>query len=91
MTQPSLDHLRNELQRPADFHRGKRLWSRLLLLYPAGFFFLFAFAHAHPELNWIIRYEIVSMILIFFVTIPLNLKLAMKYQRQMEELDRQKS
>ena len=91
MTQPSLDHLRNELQRQADFHRGKRLWSRLLLLYPAGFFFLFAFAHAHPELNWIIRYEIVSMILIFFVTIPLNLKLAMKYQRQMEELDRQKS
>ena len=91
MTQPSLDHLRNELQRQVDFHRGKRLWSRLLLLYPAGFFFLFAFAHAHPELNWIIRYEIVSMVLIFFVTIPLNLKLAMKYQRQIEELDRQKS
>jgi hypothetical protein len=86
---PSVDHLRNELQRQVDFHRGKRLWSRLLLLYPTGFFFLFAFAHAHPELNWIIRYEIVSMIVIFFVTIPLNLKLARKYQRQIEELDRQ--
>lgn len=87
---PSVEHLRNELQRQVDFHRGKRLWSRLLLLYPSGFFFLFAFAHAHPEVSWIIRYEVAAFILIFFVTIPLNRRIARKYQRQIEELDRQK-
>jgi hypothetical protein len=87
---PSVEHLRNELQRQLDFHRGKRLWSRLLLLYPAGFLFLFAFARAHPEVNWIIRFEIAAFILIFLVTIPLNLRIARKYQRQIEELDRQK-
>ena len=87
---PSLEHLRNELQRQVDFHRGKRLWSRLLLLAPAGLFFLFAFARAHPEVLRIIRFEIASFILITLAAIPLNMRLAKKYQRQIDDLDRQK-
>ena len=89
MALPSLEHLRNELQRQADFHRGKRLWSRMLLLTPAGLFFFFAFARAHPEVIAIIRFEIASFVLLALAAIPLNLKLAGKYQRQIEDLDRQ--
>lgn len=90
MTLPSLEHLRSELQRQLDFHRGKRLWSRLLLLAPAGFLFFVAFARAHPEVIRIIRFEIVSFVLLTLAAIPLNLRMAKKYQRQIEELDRQK-
>lgn len=90
MATPSIDHLRSELQRQVDFHRGKRLWSRLLTLGPAGLLFYFAFARAHPELIAMIRFEIVSFVLILIAAIPLNLRLAKKYQRQVDELDRQK-
>ena len=88
---PSLEHLRNELQRRVDFHRGKRLWSRLLLLAPAGLLFFFAFARAHPEVIKIIRFEIASFIVFTLAAIPLNLKMAKKYQRQIDDLDRQRS
>jgi hypothetical protein len=90
MALPSLEHLRNELQRQMDFHRGKRLWSRMLLLAPAGLLFFFAFARAHPEVIGMIRFEIASFILFTLIAIPLNAKLARKYQRQIEDLDRQK-
>jgi hypothetical protein len=88
---PSLEHLRNELQRRVDFHRGKRLWSRLLLLAPAGLLFFFAFARAHPEVITIIRFEIASFVVFILAAIPLNLKMAKKYQRQIDDLDRQHS
>ena len=87
---PSLEHLRNELQRQVDFHRGKLLWSRLLLLAPAGLLFFFAFARAHPEVIRIIRFEIASFVVFTLAAIPLNMKMAKKYQRQIDDLDRQK-
>jgi hypothetical protein len=90
MELPSLEYLRYELQRQRDFHRGKWFWSRLLLLGPAGLLFFLAFARAHPELIAIIRFEIVTFVVGVLVAIPLNWKLAVKYQRQIEELDRQK-
>jgi len=89
MALPSVEHLRNELQRQMDFHRGKRLWSRMLLLAPAGLLFFIAFARAHPEVIVTIRFEIVAFILLTLAAFPLNLRLARKYQRQIEELDRQ--
>ena len=87
---PSVEHLRNELQRQVDFHRGKRLWSRLLLLAPAGLLFFFAFARAHPEVITTIRFEIASFVVLTLAAIPLNMKMAKKYQRQIDDLDRQK-
>jgi hypothetical protein len=87
---PTIDHLRNELQRQIDFHRGKQFWSRMLLLAPAGLFFFFAFARAHPEVIAMIRFEIAAFIVFTIAAIPLNLRLAKKYQRQIDDLDRQK-
>jgi hypothetical protein len=86
----SIEHLKRELERQRDFHRGKRFWSRLSLIAPAGMLFFAGFARAHPELIHIIRLEIASFIVIVFATIPLNLRMAKKYQRQIDELDRQK-
>ena len=90
MAAPSIEHLRSELQRQADYHRGKRFWSRMLLLAPAALLFLFAFARAHPEVIAMIRFEIATFVVFMIAAIPLNLSLAKKYQRQIEELDRQK-
>jgi hypothetical protein len=86
----SIDHLRTELERQRDFHRGKTFWSRMLLLGPAGLLFFYGFATAHPEVIRIIRLEIASFIVFVIAAIPLNLWMARKYQRQIDELDRQK-
>ena len=86
---PTIDHLRSELRRQMDFHRGKRFWFRFLLLMPSGLLFFFAFARAHPELIAIIRFEIATFIVAIIAAFPLNLRAAKKYQRQIDELDRQ--
>ena len=86
----SIDHLRTELARQRDFHRGKRFWSRFLFIAPAGSLFFYGLATAHPELIYIIRWEIAAFIVIVLAAIPLNLRGANKYQRQIDELDRQK-
>jgi hypothetical protein len=84
---PTIEHLRRELQRQIDFHRGKRFWSRVLLLAPAGLLFFFAFARAHPEVIAMIRFEIATFIVVMIAAIPLNLRMAKKYQRQLDDLD----
>ena len=86
----SIDHLRTELARQRDFHRGRTFWSRMLFLGPAGLLFFYGFATAHPEVIRIIRFEIASFIVLILAAIPLNLWMANKYQRQIDELDRQK-
>ena len=57
----------------------------------AGLLFFFAFARAHPEVIKIIRFEIASFVVITLAAIPLNMKMAKKYQRQIDDLDRQRS
>ena len=84
----SIDHLRTELARQRDFHRGRTFWSRMLFLGPAGLLFLYGFATAHPEVIRIIRFEIATFIVLILAAIPLNLRMANKYQRQIDELDR---
>jgi hypothetical protein len=86
---PSIEYLRSELARQRDFHRGKRFWTRMLFLVPAGLLFFFGFARAHPELIRIILIDIVSFLLIAAAAIPLNLRMARNYQRQIDELARQ--
>jgi len=100
----SLDHLRTELARQRDFHRGARLWSRALLLAPGLLVFFAGFAQAHPEVLWIkattrfagtsiptvevqlIRFEIIAWVVVNIAAIPLNLRKASRYQRQIDEL-----
>jgi hypothetical protein len=102
----SLDHLRTELARQRDFHRGARLCWRLLLLSPGPLVFFAGFAQAHPEVLWIkattrfvaaslptlevqlIRFEIIAFVVLPIAAIPLNLWMARRYQRQIDQLAR---
>jgi hypothetical protein len=49
----SLDHLRTEVARQRDFHRGSRLWWRFLIAIPGPLVFFAGVVQAHPEVLWI--------------------------------------
>jgi hypothetical protein len=84
----TLEHLRRELARQRDFHRGTRFWSRMLLLVPGGLIFFAGFARAHPEVIRIIRFETISFIVFALAAVPLNLWMAQRYQKQIDALAR---
>lgn len=84
----SLAFHRGELARQRDFHRGKLFWSRFLALMPGPLLGLFGFYQAYPHLAKILVVEGITFILVFIATIPVNRRLARKYQRQLDELDR---
>jgi len=79
---------REELVRQRDFHRGWRFWTRLLLLVPGPQLFFLGFSREHPEVATTIRYVAIAAILLAIAAIPVNLRLARGYQRQLDELDR---
>jgi hypothetical protein len=81
----SLDHLRTELARQRDFHRGARPLWRLLLVVPGPLVFFAGFARAHPE-NLFIRFQIILWVVVAIATIPGNLWWARRYQRQIDQL-----
>jgi hypothetical protein len=87
-TSDTLEHLRNELARQRDFHRGPRFWQRMLLFLPGPLVFLAGFAQAHPEVIRIIRFEIISFVVIAISAIPLNAWMARRYQKQIDALSR---
>jgi hypothetical protein len=85
---PLLQHLRTELARQRDFHWGSRFWQRMILFVPGPLVFQAGFAQAHPEVSLMIRFETISFIVIAIAAIPLNLRMARRYQRQIDELTR---
>ena len=84
----SLDHLRTELARQRDFHRGATFWSRMLALAPGALVFFVGFEQAHPEIALMIRFETISCVVFIIAAIPLNYWMARRYQRQIDELSR---
>ncbi|MEA2416981.1 MAG: hypothetical protein QOI58_3638 [Thermoanaerobaculia bacterium] len=87
----TLQHLRNELVRQRDFHHlGSRFWWRILLFVPGPLVFSAGFAQAHPEepTFTFIRIETISFIVLALATIPVNLWMARRYQKQIDALAR---
>jgi len=84
----SIEFHRTELERQRDFHRGTRLWSRMLIFVPGPMVFFAGFLMAHPEVATTIRLEAISFVLMAIAAVPLNRWMASKYQRQLDELDR---
>jgi len=86
-TEASLAFYRSELQRQRDFHRGLWLWSRLLVFTPGSLIFLIGFGSAYPAVARYIHVEAAIFGVLLIAAIPLNLRLARKYQRELDALD----
>jgi hypothetical protein len=78
---------RAELERQRDFHRGRWLWSRLLIFLPGPFVWFAGFAQTHAELAPFIYLELAAFLILLVIAVPLNLKLARKYQLRIDALD----
>jgi hypothetical protein len=78
---------RAELERLRDCHRGPRLWSRVLIFAPPWILFNVGFAQIHPELAPFMLFDCAAILAAFAILVPLNLRLAGKYQRRIDALD----
>jgi hypothetical protein len=87
-TSDTLEHLHRELARQRDFHWGSRFWCRMLLLVPGPLIFFAGFAQAHPEVIRMIRFETISFVVLAIAAIPLNMRMARRYQKQIDALTR---
>jgi hypothetical protein len=79
---------RRELERQRDFHRGTWLWSRLLIFLPGPLLFCMGFARVHPDAATYIWLEFAAIVVLAGIAVPLNLRLARKYQSRIDSLDR---
>jgi hypothetical protein len=86
-TADGLTFYRSELQRQSDFHRGIRFWSRLVIFVPGPVIFMVGLADAYPSEKRYIEVELAALVLLSILAIPLNLRKARKYQRELDALD----
>jgi Flp pilus assembly protein TadB len=82
------EHYRAILERLRDFHRGRTFWSRMIVFLPGPLLFLVGSHVVYPQLLSPISIDAAIFIALGILAIPLNLKLARKYQRQIDQLDR---
>jgi hypothetical protein len=60
----------------------------MLFFVPGPLVFFAGFAQAHPEVIRMIRFETITFVVLAIAAIPLNLWMARRYQRQIDELTR---
>jgi hypothetical protein len=75
------------LERQRDFHRGKGIVSWLLPLLPGPIVFNIAFALDRPILAPIVGIQMAVFLMGSAIVVPLNLRLARKYQRRIDVLN----
>jgi len=84
----SLDFFRSELVRQREFHRGLWFWSRMAALYPGLLVFGIGCIVVFPSPDNLVGYAITAVALILFpLSIWLNLSKSRKYQREIDTLD----
>jgi hypothetical protein len=83
----SIRFYRSELERQRDFHRGKGVFSWLLPILPGPIVWAIGFARARPVFVPFIKLEMAAFLLIAAIVVPLNLRMARKYQRRIDALD----
>ncbi len=83
----SIRFYRNELERQRDFHRGWWFWSRLVIFLPGPVIFLVSVALTFPQAATFVWLELAAFVFFVSMAVPLNLRLARKYQRQIDRLD----
>lgn len=82
----SVDFYRVELGRQRDFQSGMQFLWRFLALIPGYVLFCVGRAIAAPDATAGLAWVIVLLFVFLLLAIPLNLGIAQKYQRQIEEL-----
>jgi hypothetical protein len=78
---------RSELERQRDFHRGKGILSWLLPFLPGPIIWAIGFARARPMFAPFIKLEMAVFLMIAAIVVPLNLRMARRYQRRIDALD----
>jgi hypothetical protein len=77
---------RTELERQRDFHRGLWLWSRVVVVVPGALVLLIGRVLEHPERMH--QFRLIAVLVVFPVLmVARNLRLARKYQREIDALD----
>lgn len=83
----SVAFYRSELQRQRDFHQGVWLWSRMLIFAPGPFIFLVGMTEANPALTKFALLEAAIAAALLIRAIPRNLRLARRFQQELDALD----
>jgi hypothetical protein len=78
---------RTELERQRDFHRGLWLWSRVAVVIPGAVVLLIGLAIEHPERTHQIRLNAAAVVVLAVLQVARHLRLARKYQREIDALD----
>jgi len=78
---------RGELERQRDFHRGSWFWSRLLILLPGPIIFMMGFVQVFPDAAPFMWLDLAALLVLAVLAVPLNLRLARRYQRRIDLLD----
>jgi hypothetical protein len=86
--QECMDYYREELVRQRDYYRGAWLSTRLVLLLPGCFLFIYAAPVTLPLRVPTKDLMTVAFVFLFMPSVQANLKLAQKYQGQIDELDK---
>jgi hypothetical protein len=82
----SIEAYRVALQHQRQFHSGIWLWSRIMSLLPGYLIFCAGFAISHPEVARPLYWIQICAIVLAIAAMPLNLRLARRFQRQIGEL-----
>jgi hypothetical protein len=83
----SISFYRAELERQRDFHRGKGIVSWLLPFLPGPIVFNIGFALDRPIFAPIVGMQMAVFLMASAIVVPLNLRLARKYQRRIDVLN----
>jgi hypothetical protein len=78
---------RAELERQRDFHRGRWFWSRSLIFLPGPVLFFIGLAQTYPKRAAFVWLEFALALILAVIAVPLNFRLARKYQRRIDALD----
>ena len=83
----SIRFYRAELERQRDFHRGRWLWSRLIILLPGPVVWMVGSVRAWPKATTLTWWTLAAFLILAVIGVMLNLRLARQYQRRIDALD----
>lgn len=81
------EHLRAELRRHRDYHRGAAFWSRVVLITPGPLVLMTGFAMAHPSARWSMLVDAAVFVLLLVAAVPVQRREAARYQRELDRIE----